>query len=171
MERRSAIKSVFTGIGVVFSMPSWANNWNENSLIISKSTFNKIEENTLIDIVATIIPDGELPGAKSLGVPILINKIVTDCFDPKQQTEFKAGLESVEKVAQVIHNQKFENCDTAQKLGVLKALETSADPTKKAFFTQIRNLTVQGYTSSEYVLTKHLNYNMAPGHYYGCVPV
>ena len=152
-------------------MPSWANNWNEKSLIVSKSMFNKSEENTLTNIVATIIPEGEVPGAQSLGVPILINKIVADCFDPKQQSDFKVGLKSVENIAQVIHNQSFAKCELVQKLGVLKALETSSDPNKKSFFAQIKNLTIQGYTSSEYVQTKHLNYNMAPGHYYGCVSV
>lgn len=171
MERRSVLKSVFAGLGTTFIMPVWASNWNENSIIVENSIFTKIEENTLAEVVTTIIPEGEIPGAKSLGVPILINKIVADCYDLKQQADFKTGLDNVENVSQVIHNQLFAKCNSEQKLGVLKAMETSADASKRSFFTQIKNLTVQGYTSSEYVLTKHLNYNMAPGHYYGCVPL
>jgi hypothetical protein len=130
-----------------------------------------VEENTLAEVITTLIPEGDIPGAKSLGVPTLINKIVTDCYEPKQQTDFKTGLENIEKVAQAIHSKSFTECDNTQKMSVLKAMETSGDKDKKAFFAQIKNMAIQGYISSEYVLTKHLKYEMAPGHYYGCVPV
>ncbi len=153
------------------ALPAWANSWNENSFKITNSVFTKTEENTLAEVVTTIIPEGSVPGAKSLGVPALINKIVTDCYEPKAQTDFKTGLENVEKIAQSIHSKSFTACDNEQRMSVLKALESSGDSSKKAFFSQIKSLTIQGYTTSEYVMVNHLKYVMAPGHYYGCVPV
>jgi hypothetical protein len=170
MERRDAIKTLASTIGLAV-VPNWLMAWSPATVYASGKLLNILETNTLAEIVATIIPEGDIPGAKALGVDTLINKIVTDCYEPKQQADFRAGLEQVENLAQAIHTRSFAACDSNQKLAILKTMEGSADSTKKGFFNQIKNLTVQGYTSSEYVQTKHLNYVMAPGHYYGCVPV
>jgi hypothetical protein len=171
MQRRNALKSISSSLGLAFTLPSWANNWNEETVKLTNSVFSKIEENTLSEIVTTIIPEGEIPGAKSLGVPNYINKIVSDCFEPKAQADFKNGLENIEKIAQSIHSKSFTFCDNEQRMSVLKAMEGSGDKDKKAFFTQIKNMTVQGYTTRETIMVDHLKYVMAPGHYYGCVPV
>jgi Gluconate 2-dehydrogenase subunit 3 len=171
MQRRNALKSLSAGFGAMIALPTWANSWNENSFTITNSVFTKMEENTLAVVVTTIIPEGKIPGAKSLGVPTYINKIVTDCYEPKAQTDFKTGLENVEKIAQSIHSKSFEACDNAQRMSVLKAMESSADSAKKAFITQIKNITVQGYTTRETIMVNHLKYVMAPGHYYGCISV
>lgn len=171
MQRRNALKSITTGFGAMFVLPAWANSWNENSLKITNSVFTKMEENTLAEVVSTIIPEGKIPGAKSLGVPTYINKIVTDCYEPKAQTDFKTGLENVEKIAQSIHSKSFSDCDNSQRMSVLKAMESSGDASKKAFFSQIKQITIQGYTTRETIMVDHLKYVMAPGHYYGCVSV
>ncbi len=170
MQRRNAVKSITTGLGLAFTLPTWANNWNEETVKLTNSIFTKIEENTLAEVVTTIIPEGELPGAKSLGVPTYINKIVSDCYEPKAQADFKIGLENIEKIAQSIHSKSFTACDTPERLYVLKAMEASGDKDKKTFFNQIKNMTIQGYTTREKIMVDHLKYVMAPGHYYGCVP-
>jgi hypothetical protein len=171
MLRRSAIKSISSSLGLAFTLPAWANNWNEETVKLTNSIFSKIEENTLAEVVATIIPEGEIPGAKSLGVPTYINKIVTDCYESKAQADFKTGLQNVEKIAQSIHSKSFEACDNTQRMSVLKAMEASGDKDKKAFFNQIKSMTIQGYTTRETIMVNHLKYVMAPGHYYGCVTV
>lgn len=171
MQRRNAIKSISAGFGAMIALPAWANAWNENYIVITNSVFTKLEESILAEVVATIIPEGSIPGAKSLGVPTYINKIVTDCYEPKAQSDFKTGLENVEKIAQSIHSKSFEACDNSQRLSVLRAMENSGNASKKAFFSQIKNITIQGYTTRETILVDHLKYVMAPGHYYGCVSV
>ena len=50
-------------------------------------------------------------------------------------------------------------------------MSVSTDTAQKDFFNFLKQLTVLAYTTSEYVLTNHYNYVMAPGHYYGCVNV
>jgi Gluconate 2-dehydrogenase subunit 3 len=171
MQRRNALKSLATSLGAAIVLPVWANNWNEKSEKLTNSIFSKIEENTLAEVVTTIIPEGEIPGAKSLGVPTYINKIVTDCYEPKAQEDFKTGLENVEKIAQSIHSKSFTVCDNEQRMSVLKALESSGDKNKMSFINQIKNMTIQGYTTREKIMVNHLHYVMAPGHYYGCVPI
>jgi hypothetical protein len=59
----------------------------------------------------------------------------------------------------------------AQKQALLLEIEKGEDKDLKDFYSLIKNLTIQGYTTSEYVQTTFLKYEMVPGHYYGCVPV
>ena len=39
------------------------------------------------------------------------------------------------------------------------------------FYSLTRRYTIQGFTSSEYVLTNVMHYDMIPGKFVGCVPV
>ncbi len=179
MNRRHAIKSLATSFGALLTMPAWASSWNLQSVKLETPFLSAALEDLLTDIVSTIIPEGEKPGAKSLGVPAFIQKIVVDCYEKPAQDEFKTGLDNVEKKAQQTHNQSFMALTTLQKIEILRGhpetVETEIispeDQKQKAFFTQLKNLTIQAYTSSEYVLVNHYKYEMAPGHYYGCVPV
>ena len=171
MERRQAIKAVFMSAAGFITLPAWANNWNLQTVLLPFRFLNSIQESLLEDIVSIIIPEGEKPGAKSLGVHLFVQKMVTDCFEPKAQEEFKTGLDDIEKKAQLIHNQSFTALNAVQKEEILRGVSLSADAKQKEFFASIKNLTIQGYTSSEYVMVNHYNYEMAPGHFYGCITV
>ncbi len=171
MERRQAIKAVMMSAAGLITLPAWANSWNPQSVLLPFRFLNSVQESLLEDIVSIIIPDGEKPGAKSLGVHLFVQKMVTDCFEPKAQEEFKTGLDDIEKKAQLIHNQSFTALNAVQKEEILRGVSLSADAKQKEFFASIKNLTIQGYTSSEYVMVNHYNYEMAPGHFYGCITV
>jgi Gluconate 2-dehydrogenase subunit 3 len=181
MKRRHAIKSLATSLGALLTLPAWANSWTPHSVALSSPFLNTVQEDLLIDIVSTIIPEGEKPGAKSLGVPNFIQKMVVDCFEKKGQEDFKIGLDTIEKTAQQLYNQSFIRLITPQKEEILKneisansglrGGATAEDTLQKEFLKTIKNLTIQGYTTSEYVMVNYYKYEMAPGHFYGCVPV
>ena len=171
MKRRHAVKSLATSLGALLTLPAWANSWTPQSVALSSPFFNAPHEDLLIDIVSTIIPEGDKPGAKSLGVPNFIQKMVVDCFEKKAQEDFKIGLDTIEKNAQQAYNQSFIKLTAAQKEEILRGLSNSEDILQKEFFKAIKNLTIQGYTTSEYVMVNYYKYEMAPGHFYGCVPV
>lgn len=171
MNRRYALKSLVASFGTLLTLPAWANNWNSQSILLESPFLSVPQADLLTEIVTTIIPEGEKPGAKSLGVPLFIEKMVADCFEPKNQADFKLGLEAIERLAQQTHNQAFVALTTVQKAEILRGVAHSTDVKQKDFFTQLKNLTIQGYTTSEYVMVNHLKYEMAPAHYYGCVPV
>ncbi len=179
MNRRHAIKNLATSFGVLVALPAWASGWNLQSVRLETPFLSVAQEDLLTEIVSTIIPEGEKPGAKSLGIPAFIQKMIADCFEKPAQDEFKTGLDNIDKKAQAIYNQSFTTLTTLQKIEILRGhpetVETEIispeDQKQKAFFAQLKNLTIQGYTTSEYVLVNHYKYDMAPGHYYGCVPV
>lgn len=171
MKRRLLLKSLSASVGALLVMPAWANNWNLQSVEIQTS-FLKVEQaNLLTEIVSTIIPEGKIQGAKSLGIPVFIEKMIKDCYEKNAQDDFKKGLKNVEMISKDAYNQSFINLSVPQKEELLKKMEVSTDAKQKEFYGLIKNLTIQGYTTSEYVMVNYLKYEMAPGHYYGCVNV
>ncbi|WP_394992782.1 gluconate 2-dehydrogenase subunit 3 family protein [Emticicia sp.] len=171
MERRQALKNVLFSAAGLVTLPAWGNSWNINSLQISDSVFNANQVQILEILVDALIPSSSTPGAKDLEISAFINKMITDCYEIPVQENFKNGLESAEKLANTTFTKNLSACDKIQRNELLIKLSTSSDMQLNEFFTLLKQLTVLAYTTSEYVLTKHYNYVMAPGHYYGCVNV
>jgi Gluconate 2-dehydrogenase subunit 3 len=171
MERRTLLKSLSATAGLLVAMPIWAKNWNSTSITNQTSLISTEMDLILADIVETIIPEGKIPGAKSLGVPAFIEKMIKDCYAKEAQDDFKNGFELLNGLSQLTYSLPFKSLDSSQKETVLKTMGTSTNSKQKDFYTTVKNLTIQGYTTSEYVLVNHLKYEMAPGHYYGCVNV
>lgn len=119
MNRRHALKNLATSLGALITLPAWANNWTLQTVVFDTPFLSFSEENLLMEIVGTIIPEGEKRGAKALGVPLFIQKLVADCYEPQAQDDFKLGLETIEKTAQLTHNQSFTTLTTAQKENIL----------------------------------------------------
>lgn len=171
MKRRLLLKSLSASVGALLVMPAWANNWNLQSVGTQTSFLKAEQANLLSEIVGTIIPEGKIQGAKSLGVPVFIEKMVKDCYEKNAQDDFKKGLDTVETISNGTYNQSFGSLSVPQKEELLKKIGVSTDALQKEFYGLIKNLTIQGYTTSEYVMVNYLKYEMAPGHYYGCVNV
>jgi hypothetical protein len=172
MNRRIAIRDLTLALGGLVSIPAWASNgWNINSLPINASLFRTVEQDMLSMIVETIIPDSSTIGAKSLGVPAFLEKMLQDCYEAQVSENVKNGLIAVDASAQKQFGKAFAVCNTQQKQQILLGFEKDEDTKLKDFYSLVKNLTILGYTTSEYVQTEFLHYNMAPGHYYGCVPL
>ena len=172
MNRRIAIRDLTLALGGLASIPSWATNgWNVHSFQLNQSLFKATEQNMLEAIVETIIPESGTKGAKSLGVPAFLQKMLQDCYEAPVSENVKNGLVATDNAAKKQFGKNFAACDTQQKQQILLAFEKNDDTKLKDFYSLVKNLTILGYTTSEYVQTGFLHYNMAPGHYYGCVPV
>jgi len=158
-------------IGGLISLPTWATNWTEASVRSFTPSLTVAEDALLAEIVETIIPATDTPGAKALGVHTLIQKIVADCYDQPSQEKLKKGLETVSAMAQQQFGKDFAAADATQRTALLQSLSQSADAAPKEFFSFVKGLTIRGYMTSEYVMTNLTHYVMAPGYYHGCVPV
>jgi hypothetical protein len=129
------------------------------------------QESLLAEVVGTIIPGTDTPGAKDLNVHIFVQKMVTDCYEKDVQQNLAKGLDTVEEMARKNHSNAFAACTEPQRIAILTSMEQSDIEEQKAFFDLVKELTIFGYTTSEYVMTNLTEYTMIPGHYYGCVPV
>lgn len=170
MQRRSAIKNLTVTVGGLMSLPSWAKGWNSES-VKGGSLLSLTEEDTLAEIVETIIPETATPGAKSLKVHQFAMRMINDCYGDEAKKTLKQGLTLTDTASKQMYNKTFVECDKTQRLDLLNKMVGSTNQPAKQFVSMIKNLTIQGYQNSEYVMVNIQKYNMAPGFYHGCVPV
>jgi Gluconate 2-dehydrogenase subunit 3 len=170
MERRNAIKAISLSLGSLISLPAWASSWQSSTLVnASLSTSN--EAILLAELVETIIPTTETLGAKGLGVHEFIQTMLADCYTKKAQENFAKNLVEIDPLSIKTFGKAFVECDATQRLNILQLLADSTDKNTQDFYKTLRGLTIQGYKSSEYYMTKFTDYEMAPARFYGCVPV
>jgi len=169
MQRRVALKNMAAAVGLM-SLPAWASGWSKTSVATASTVLKPGQEALLAEIVETIIPATDTPGAKELGIHQFVQKMVADCFEKKVQEGFSTGLTRVEEAAKKNGAASFAALDPAGRTELLKGLEAGGGEGKD-FYDLVKGLTIRGYLTSEYVMTNLTHYEMMPGRYHGCVPV
>ena len=170
MQRRSVVKNIALTIGASIILPSWANAWNKDSFGINYNVIS-LQENLLAEIVETIIPKTNTPGAKELNIQQFVPKMVIDCYDKNAQETYKKGFDFVDSNAKKSFSKSFMECDGKQRLEILNMMLKSENADEKNFIQLIKSLTIKGYLNSEYVMTNLRIFEFAPAHFYGCVPL
>ena len=99
MKRRSAIKNVSMALGGLVSLPTWASGWTSQS-IGQFSNLATNDEALLAEIVETIIPETNTPGAKSLKVHQFAMRMINDCYGEVAQNTIKQGLVLINELSQ-----------------------------------------------------------------------
>lgn len=168
MKRRTVIKNIGIALGSFGSLPTWAAGWNQATFDKNNSFDN---EKLLAELVETLIPTTDTLGAKGLGVHQFIQKMMTDCYDKQAQTDFEQILLTINPLIIKLFGKSFAESDTKQRIELLQSLAQSQDKKIQNFYNTLRGLTIQGYTQSEYYMTRFTDYEMAPARFYGCVPV
>lgn len=128
--------------------------------------FTKDEVELVSRIADLIIPPTDTPGAVAAGVPKYIDSVVAG--NPELQAEFRAGLPLL--------GEGFLAKNEAEQIAVLKPLSDAADAhqdrpgTAAAFFRTMKNLTCDGYYTSQIGLVQELGYhgNTALASFTGC---
>ena len=171
MKRREALQHLAALTGGLIALPAWAKSWTPATLPHPPGGFTPAARELLAQIVGAIIPESTIPGAVSLGVPAFVETVLADCYEKKVQDNVANGLRAVETTAQQRYAKPFSTLPAPDQQALLLALETGTDAALAEFYKLVKGLTIQGYTSSEYVQTAYLEYEMAPNHYHGCIPV
>jgi hypothetical protein len=135
---------------------------------LPKPTFFSEEELRLISRVADlIIPETDTPGAVSAGVPIYIDQVVGK--NKPQQPLVKTGLEW-------LRAKDFLNLNERDQLAILRPLCEKSDEGQLKehevqFFHLLKNLTADGYYTSQKGLMEELQYagNQALSEFPTCV--
>ena len=115
-------------IGSAIILPNWANAWTTKSLQNQPFNSSFSQETLLAEIVETIIPKTDTPGAKDLGIHQFTMKMITDCYDKKAQEVFAKGLVSVDEFCpKKDFSKSFIESDSKQKLAVLNSMMNSSE--------------------------------------------
>ncbi|UBM57329.1 gluconate 2-dehydrogenase subunit 3 family protein [Marinilongibacter aquaticus] len=169
MNRRTLLKNLSISAAAV-SFPAWANAWTKESLP-KVGSISKTQETILADLVDVIIPRTDTPGAIDVGADQFVQAYAATMFTEKEQAQFMEALEEVDAVAKAKYAKGFANLSAADKKSCLEAIASGEDGELKKAIEQVKNLTIQGFTRSEWYMTEIEGYTMAPGFYHGCVPM
>lgn len=156
-------------VGGLLALPTWANSWTAKTLHPTRQILTREQAELLAELVETIIPTTDTPGAKELNVHQFVQKMVADCYPTTAQNTLQQGLDSLNNLADKSVGKPFADGSAEQRTTLLTQL--AQDPDQKGFYSLVKGLTIRGYMSSEYVMTNLTHYQFIPGHYYGCVPV
>jgi len=186
LNRRSALQKVSYLVGGVVATPTLlsvmnscrqsppAMNWTPQYL-------NPEQSRLVTSLTELILPRTETPGAIDAGVPEFVDKLWGECLASEAQAVFTEGLDNLQSMAREEHGSEFQNLDINSQTELLNqtAKETAdelnqsgqygTDP--KAFFKQLKQLTLLGYFNSEMGATQALAFVQIPGSYDGCIPM
>ncbi len=167
MKRREAIRYLFITGSAVWLFPACGSSSENASQVLSIS-----ELDLVTDIAETVIPSTGTPGAKELGIQHFIHKMISDCRSAAYQKDFIAGLHAFKDHIKKNTGNNWAALTTEDRQRALNGivLKNGGNKTVQNCVKEIRELTINGYKSSEYYL-KIQDYKLVPGHFYGCVKV
>ena len=173
VSRRSALKQFLILTGGVIVLPSCLHQQEKASIALKNLAINGSQEKLLAEIAGTIIPATETPGAKDLYTHLFTIKMVDDCYEKEKQQEFVNGLGEIDEIAAKRFGSNFIKCTTSQREAILNDIETNKSYSKNvsSFYRMMKNLTIQGYMNSKYVMTKLVMYELVPGRFHGSFPI
>src|SRR5215207_5401750 len=176
LSRREAIKGLAVGLGAAGSLPIL----NQNALAQQdhaghgqakqpagekKPTAPKFftaQELATVDVISELIipADDHSPGARAAEVPAFIDLMVSEA-PAETKTLWRDGLASVDKMSQAKFSQPFSKASAEQQTQLLTEIsknEMKPQTPDARFFKAIKNLTIDGYYTSEIGIKKDLQY-------------
>ncbi|MEH6681481.1 MAG: gluconate 2-dehydrogenase subunit 3 family protein [Sediminicola sp.] len=174
MDRRQALKLTSglvmgTVIGAELFLAGCSSNTKATGM------FSESDILFLDEVGETILPEtADSPGAKAAKIGRFMETIVTDCYNEREQSLFKEGIQKLESFAQRRYSQDFMELSGAERHTLLVEVDKQAseitDNENPHYFTMIKQLTIWGYFTSRPGVTQALRYNPVPGEFKGCVP-
>lgn len=193
MERRELLKFISAATGVAFIAGDTLLTGCNTATDVAAS-FTDADIALLDEIGDVIIPATSTPGAKEAEIGKFMKTMVTDCFTPKQQQAFMAGMPQLKEACNKMNKKELAACTDAEKKSFVLSLEkeakdfnskneeTNKTESEKAnaagtafeampphYYTQIKQLTLWGYFTSEAGCKKQLRDVPIPGKFDGAL--
>lgn len=132
----------------------------------------------LDEIADTILPTTKTPGAKAAQVGKFMTVMVNDCYEEKEQKAFREGMDKINNLSEKEFGKNFMEISPQQRHTLLVKLDAEQKQYTKAkkpidvphYFRMMKELTLNGYFTSEIGCTQARRYIETPGKYEGCVP-
>jgi len=181
MNRRDALSRVALLLGgTVIGGEFFLSGCTSSDKKIGQSVNFTADDIAYLDEVAeTILPATDTPGAKEAKVGTFMTVMVKDCYDEKNQKIFLEGMNKLNEASKKKFNGNgFMKITPEQRKELLTEIDKEqkeyAKNKKKEeeahYFSQMKQLTLLGYFTSEPGATKALRYVAVPGRYDACIP-
>lgn len=149
--------------------------------------FSPAQASLIEELAEIIIPRTDTPGAKDVGVPMFIDKLLKDVYTKEDQERFIKNLTAFDDEAKKTYGNIFMDCSKEDRDAYFKKAHdevvqklSNSGPSGwwnvggkegKPFMVEMKELTLLGFFTSEAGATQVLQYNQVPGPFKGCVPL
>ena len=183
MDRREALQRTAMMLGYAISAPAMMGVLNgckaTPDLAFKPVFFMEDMSKMIAEISEIMIPKTDTPGAKDVGVPAFIDKMINDCYKKEDQDRFVKEATDFDADANATYGDPFIECEAEQQKDmVLKyhseaiaAMKSDSPPKVRPFILMMKELTMLGFFTSEPGATQVLQYESVPGAYKSCVPL
>ncbi|HZF63981.1 MAG TPA: gluconate 2-dehydrogenase subunit 3 family protein [Chitinophagaceae bacterium] len=172
MQRRVALKNILLFTGGTMLFPSCLQQDKKASIPLQKLKVSADQEALLAEVAETIIPKTDTPGAKDLGVHQFVLVMMDDCYEKEDQDKFLNGLSELDKLSKKHYSNSFIKANSQQRQQLLTRIDRKEfEGDVSSFFSAMKQLTVQGFMKSQYVMTNLIVYELVPGRFSGSFPV
>lgn len=134
-------------------------------------------QSTIDELAEMIIPETDVPGARSAGVGVFVSKMIRTCTDRRSQNNFLYGLQDLAAYSRRHFSKLFQHCSAGEKKKIMDHFEKKEVPLNdltgkierkllgEPFFSLLKKYTVLGYCTSQQGATLGLSYDRIPGKY------
>ena len=176
VSRRRALKVIAVGVGAAGTLPVMGNNaqgqhahgahsghpaGTQRKAAATPKYFTAAEMATITAMSEIIIPtDDHSPGAIAAEVPAFIDLMVNESA-AEVRAQWRAGLDAIEKMSQRKFSKGFTSAAPKQQIELMTEIsknERNPKTAEERFFRLIKNLTIDGYYTSEIGIHKELQY-------------
>ncbi|MDQ2077045.1 gluconate 2-dehydrogenase subunit 3 family protein [Marinimicrobium sp. ABcell2] len=185
MNRRDALKQTIFFGGLALSAPTLM------SVLTAcgrsdgtPATLNQKQANTIAELVDTILPATDTPGAKELKVDVFIGRVIDRMMPPAEQEAMRHAVDRFNGRARERFGKDYPELSQTQRQQMLEQEErdsgtynpqiwggTIGEQKPVGFYRQLKSLALWGYFSSEYIGKNVLIYDLVPGEQKGCIPL
>lgn len=167
MDRRKALRNIGLLSGGLILLPACDLSKENVTRVMNRFEVTEKQETLLKDLVATLIPETEIPGAGSLEIQDFVWVMADDCLEKEVQDSYIRGLQSFKGNFGRIAGKDFDDLGQAERVAGLKALmeaEVDGEIGDVQNFIEItKAFAILGYTQSEYFMTEVMPYTLIPG--------
>lgn len=169
MNRREAVKTTGVLLGGVLITSAGLTACTRDTHEIRTGVLDANDQALMEAIADTLLPTTpSSPGAKAAGVGPVINLLLTDCHESKDQKRVVDGLRQFRNAV----GDHFASMSQTDRENWVRRIDNQARAAgPDHYFPLVRDLSLQAYFSSEIGMTKALRYVMTPGKWIGCVPL
>ncbi len=178
MERRELLKMIALATGGLFIGGEMLLSGCKNAPKLGGPGFTDADISFLDEVAETILPRTSTPGAKDAGVGRFMTVMVNDCYTETDQKVFHEGIGKLDQASKDKYKKSFLDASAAERTELLTELDKEAkeyQSSKKGedpnhYFTQMKQLTLFGFFTSEKGSKEVLRHNPVPGKYNGALP-
>lgn len=177
MDRRLALKQLAMITGGFMVIPSCDFSRENILAAYEKLQINEDHKKLLTKVVETIIPGGEILGAKELDIQDFVLVMANDCLDEEKQGKFTDGLKQFDQYVENKFGQKFGQMEQAKAEEIFNSIVNTKKTENKVdkgnmedlqyFLSSTKQFTLQGYLNSEYFMTEIMPYELIPRGFQG----